>query len=66
MSTQARQKLYKTGEEAPHTGRYEFVRYVDGTTTPSPTRDERIIPLERGEVFPPIRSANKACYWQAL
>jgi len=66
MAIFAQQRLYKTGEVAPHTGQYEFVRYTDGTTFPSPTAEERIIPLSKGEVFPPIRSANKACYWRAL
>jgi hypothetical protein len=58
--------LFKTGEEAPRTGRYEFVRYTDGTTTPSPTAEERIIYLSRGETFPPIRSTNKAAWWRAI
>jgi len=58
--------LYKTGQEAPHTGRYEFVRYVDGTTTPAPTAQERVIPLSKGENFPPVRSTNKAAWWRAI
>jgi hypothetical protein len=55
MATNA---LYQTGQEAPYSGRYEFVRYTDGTTTPSPTSNERVIPLSRGENFPPIRSSG--------
>lgn len=58
--------MYKTGDTAPQTGRYQFVRYTDGTTTPSPTPDERIIPLSRGETFPPIRSCNKGAYWRLV
>lgn len=54
---------YKTGDTAPRTGRYKFVRYTDGTTTPSPTAEERVIPLSRGETFPPIRSCNKGAIW---
>jgi len=57
--------LYKTGEEAPHAGNYRFVKYTDGTTTPSPTAEEMIIPLSKGEIFPPIRSSNKGAYWAA-
>jgi len=55
---------YKTGETCVITGHYLFDKYVDGTTTPVPTVDERRIPLSRNETFPPIRSANKACFWK--
>jgi hypothetical protein len=58
--------MYKTGEKAPSTGRYQFVRYADGLTTPSPTAEERLINLTAGETFPPIRSCNKAAVWQLL
>lgn len=53
---------YKTGETCVVTGQYLFDRYVDGTFTPSPTTEERRIPLSTSETFPPIRSSNKACY----
>lgn len=55
---------YKTGSRAPQKGNYRFDGYVDGTRVPSPTADEMVIPLDTGEVFPPIRSTNKACYWR--
>jgi hypothetical protein len=58
--------MYRTGDTAPRTGRYEFVRYTDGTTTPAPTNNERVIPLSAGETFPPIRSCNKGAWWQAI
>ncbi|MCZ7539598.1 MAG: YjzC family protein [Anaerolineae bacterium] len=58
--------MYKTGDTAPQTGRYEFVRYTDGTTTPPPTAEERVIPLTKGKTFPPIRSCNKAAWWKLL
>lgn len=54
---------FKTGDKCPSTSHYKFDRYVDGTTTPSPTKEEERIPLENGETFPPIRSSEKACYW---
>lgn len=57
--------MYKTGDKAPHTGRYEFVRYTDGTSSPSPTSEERVIHLTSGETFPPIRSSNKGAWWQS-
>ena len=62
----AANNLYKTGEEAPRTGRYEFVKYTDNTTFPSPTAEEKIIPLSKGETFPPVRSTNKAAWWRAI
>ena len=58
--------MYKTGDIAPHTGRYQFVRYTDGSTSPAPTPEERVIPLSRGETFPPIRSCNKGAFWSAV
>lgn len=58
--------MYKTGDKAPQTGRYRFVRYTDNTTSPAPTQEERVISLTRGETFPPIRSCNKGAYWAAM
>jgi len=58
--------MYKTGDKAPQNGRYEFIRYTDGTSTPLPTSQERLIDLTRGEVFPPIRSCNKGAYWRLV
>ncbi len=57
--------LYKTGQEAPKSGSYLFVKYTDGTSSPAPTSEEKEIYLTRGEVFPPIRSQNKGAFWKA-
>lgn len=62
MST-ATKTRFKTGETCVISGVYEFDGYTDGSTSPPPTQDERKIPLSRGETFPPIRSARKACWW---
>ena len=56
--------MYKTGQKAPKAGHYEFVKYTDGTTTPSPTTQERIISLKKGGFFPPIHSCDKAAWWK--
>lgn len=56
----------KTGETALYTGRYAFDGYTDGTTTPTPTSEERIIPLQRGETFPPVKSSKKSAYWRYI
>ncbi len=57
---------FKTGEESPYHAIYRFDGYVDGTSSPLPTAEEREIELERRETFPPIRSAGKACWWKLL
>jgi hypothetical protein len=56
----------KTGDTAQYTGRYQFDGYTDGTTTPAPTAEERVIPLSRGETFPPVKSSKKAAYWRYI
>jgi hypothetical protein len=66
MGNSSTSPLYPTGATAPHTGNYQFVKYSDGTTSPSPTLNERIISLTRGERFPPINSTDKGAYWQAI
>lgn len=58
--------VQKTGEVAKVTGRYEFVSYVDGTKTPAPTQNERVIPVKAGDKFPPVKSSNKAAYWKLI
>lgn len=52
----------KTGETCTSKGDYLFDGYLDGTTSPSPTSDELVIPLSVGETFPPVRSCDKACW----
>ena len=56
---------YKTGQICPKRGTYRFDGYLDGKQTPAPTAEERRIPLDKGDTFPPIRSANKGCWWVA-
>mgnify|MGYP002626199343 CR=1 FL=1 len=55
---------FRTGETCTESGRYQFDGYLDGTSSPAPTAEERNIPLSKGETFPPIRSAEKACWWK--
>lgn len=64
MYGQATKTRLKTGEESPGHAIYRFDGYLDGTWSPSPTAEEREIELTRRENFPPIRSANKACWWK--
>jgi hypothetical protein len=57
---------YKTGDKCTTKGRYQFDGYTDGTNYPSPTTEEKIIPLDVGDTFPPIRSTNKGAYWRYI
>jgi hypothetical protein len=61
MSTQIGSQ-FTTGEKAPVSGNYRFVRHLDGTTNHTPA--EAVIPLSAGETFPPCKSCNKAAIWQ--
>ncbi len=57
-------ECFRTGETCQTAGSYVFDGYLDGTTTPSPTAEERVIPLDVRDVFPPVRSANKGAWWK--
>ncbi len=55
---------FKTGEKCETKGIYTFVRYVDNPQTPAPTLEERDIPLDKGDTFPPIKSQKRAAWWK--
>lgn len=55
---------FKTGQTCETSGTYDFDSYVDGSTSPAPTSEERRIPLSKGETFPPVRSSGKAAWWK--
>lgn len=55
-------QTFTTGQRAPVSGRYDYVRHINGTfCNPSPA--ERRIPLSKGETFPPHRSCNSGVVW---
>lgn len=54
--------LYKTGESAPVSGDYAFVSLVNPNARCTPTIEERVIPLSKGETFPPLKSCGESCY----
>lgn len=56
----------KTGEKCVESGVYRFDGYLDGTTLPAPRQEEQEIPLSEREVFPPIRSSQKSCWWRLV
>ena len=55
---------FKNGEICETSGSYVFDGYVDGTTTPAPTANERVIPVSKGGHFPPVKSCEKAAWWK--
>lgn len=55
---------FRTGQKAPVSGIYQFVRLTDPSKTCVPTANERTIPLRQGETFPPVRSCNEGAIWR--
>ncbi|MBH0229115.1 YjzC family protein [Halobacillus yeomjeoni] len=55
---------YKTGENVPESGTYEFDGLADNRKNANPTEDEKQVKLESGETFPPLRSSKEAAYWK--
>jgi len=53
----------KTGEICQRPGIYDFVRHVDGSAGCHPTSEEKMIPLSKGDTFPPIKSCKKGAIW---
>ncbi|HEY3966571.1 MAG TPA: hypothetical protein VGM05_18560 [Planctomycetaceae bacterium] len=53
----------KTGERCSISGDYKWDGYTDGSVHPAPTPAEMHEPIAQHNVFPPIRSTRKACYW---
>jgi hypothetical protein len=60
------QQRFKTGDQCTTSGGYAFDGYTDGSSWPAPRAEEMKIPVSRGERFPPIRSAGKACFWRMI
>ena len=55
-----------TGERCIVSGVYQFDGYLDGASYPSPKPAELREPIAQHNVFPPIRSANKGCWWKLI
>jgi hypothetical protein len=55
---------FKTGDRCETSGSYVFDGYTDNTPRMPPTSEERVIPLSRGETFPPIRSTRAGAWWK--
>lgn len=64
--TEQQKTRFKTGETSPYKATFRFDGYTDGTSTPAPTAEEKEIPMDKGDTFPPIRSTRKACWWNRI
>jgi hypothetical protein len=56
---------YRTGENAPVKGIYDYASHINATGC-IPTAEERRITLDRGEKFPPHRSCSKGVIWKLV
>ncbi|MFC3038780.1 YjzC family protein [Virgibacillus xinjiangensis] len=50
---------YKTGENAPESGKYKVDSLANGNTS----NDDTTIEIEKGDQFPPSPSEHEAAYW---
>lgn len=57
---------FKTGQKCTAKGNYQFDGYTDGTSYPAPTANERVIPMDVGDTFPPINSSDKGAWWKFI
>ncbi|MCJ8008350.1 YjzC family protein [Lederbergia wuyishanensis] len=52
-------KRYKTGENAPESGKYK----VDGPVHGDSEHEDTTIDMEEGNQFPPSPNSHEAVYW---
>jgi len=57
---------HKTGEKATTSGVYSYQGPVDRTSSCIPTKEEREIPLSKGETFPPVKSCGTGARWKKV
>lgn len=57
---------FKTGEESPISGTFQYDGPIKDGVSCNPTKEETIIPLSKGEKFPPVKSCDKdgGAYWK--
>ena len=56
----------KTGEICQVSGNYKWSGHADGSITCGVTHEEYVIPMERGNPFPPTRHCEKGAFWTLL
>ena len=57
-------EIHKTGEKVPVSGVYSYQGTVGEGTNCVPTREERHVPLSKGETFPPVKSCSTGAKWK--
>lgn len=66
MNSVAVGAVFWTGQECQQKGYYGWDGYLDGSHQPAPSLEELSISLFKCEVFPPIRSSAKGCFWRLI
>jgi hypothetical protein len=59
-------KRFRSGDLCDDSGWYEFDGYLDAPDAPLPSLSETEIPMIAGDVFPPVRSQQRLCYWKLV
>jgi hypothetical protein len=59
-------KRFRSGDLCDDSGWYEFDGYVDAPQASLPGLSEMEIPMIAGDVFPPVRGQQRACYWKLV
>lgn len=59
-------EIIRTGEKADISGLYVHMGNPNGKTSCSPTSEERIIPLEKGDTAPPVKSCAEPAIWKLV
>ncbi len=57
--------MYETGETAPHTGIYLFVRHQYETRC-QPEQEEKEVPVDEGDKFPGCPVCEEDGFWRYL
>ena len=58
---------FHTGQKAPVSGVYAFVKHLDDSACSSVSQAEREIPLSKDETFPPhVKCGGKAVVWKLV
>ncbi len=60
----AEENRFKTGEEAPESGKYKFDGFTEGDSSDANlSENEKVLDMEKGDRFPLLPSDNKGAYY---
>jgi YjzC-like protein len=54
---------FHTGQKVSKSGTYNFAGHMSTDSTCQPTEEEKIMPLSKGETFPPCQRCDSSAYW---